>query len=115
MVHFKTPGWMKFPKIENPLLKNDTHKISSETHAPVNSTVTEEPFDDLGLNAPGTRNISINHQFLYYNYTEISLLHSNQSYRFEKSGEHEQSPEEADELQQQRDDYWKKRNKGRPG
>lgn len=37
--------------------------------------ILEKP-DDLGLSVPGTRNISINHSFKYYNYTEINLLNS---------------------------------------
>lgn len=43
--------------------------------------------DDLGLSAPGTRNITIDHQFKYYNYTEINKLNSEPEYRFQKGKE----------------------------
>lgn len=46
--------------------------------------VPEEKLDDLGLSAPGTRNISISHTFRYYNYTEINLLNSKPDYYYEK-------------------------------
>ena len=41
--------------------------------------------DDLGLSAPGTRNITIFHKFNYFNYSEIQILNSNSEYRFEKN------------------------------
>ena len=67
--------------------------------------------DDLGLAAPGTRNITINHQFKYYNYTEINLLNHNPEYRFEKTNR--TAAQENDFEERQR--YIDKREKVRPG
>lgn len=74
-------------------VKKDSKKTNTDAYFPPffgsskkekEPEIKETPFqDDLGLVSPGTRNISINHQFKYYNYTEINLLNRNPEYRFE--------------------------------
>ena len=54
-----------------------------------NGTKHDECCDDLGLIAPGQRDISIKHGFEFYNYSEIEMLWSNKAYRFEKSPKHD--------------------------
>jgi hypothetical protein len=61
--------------------------VDNFTPKKIESNIT---MDDLGLSAPGTRNISIEHQFKYYNYTEINKLNSEPEYRFEKEIEVDQ-------------------------
>ena len=71
--------------------------------------------DDLGLSAPGTRNISIDHQFKYYNYTEINKLNSEPEYRFQKGKESNQINEAKQYTDEQRQKYIDRKNKVRPG
>jgi hypothetical protein len=76
----------------------------------------DSPFDDLGLSVPGTRNISINHQFKYFNYTEINMLNMQPEYRFEKKKREETDAkaEFARFSEEQRQKYLDKRKKVRP-
>lgn len=106
--------------IKNELKKNTNKSSDDSSYFPFfggkkeqKPQIEETPFqDDLGLVSPGTRNISINHQFKYYNYTEINLLNRNPEYRFEQSGGQTAAQENDYEERQK---YIDKREKVRPG
>lgn len=62
---------------------NRKTEVPRKGGAPYDNETIQE-LDDLGLAAPGTRNISISHLFRYFNYSEINLLNTKPEYYYEK-------------------------------